>query len=288
MTVLAAAVAAVSLVIATSADALRPSPITVYRALFTTFPPESQLPRGFGDPAIGSSTPSGNALKHGAIGGQEVLLFFNSADALVSYIVFPSRAEALAYFADVKNGPRGNRAPTAFHSLPKPVRLFVNRDGTDVTLVDGNVRVGVSTRTTAESIALTRFAVRHLEQMRRVTRARAIVCAKNPLSCVIPNPRGGPGAFRKQLNQAKNALIAGRTRAGCGSLNTMVAEMYDWGGSTPSVIDFLTRRISRPQRQSTGARPELARPDGRRRRPGLRTGRAMLLCLSSRLLWVFE
>src|SRR5262245_61828949 len=75
-----------------------PSPTALYRALARTPVPASQLPRGLRDPEIGTSTPMGNAPAHGAIG--EVDLVLNSVAFLVSYIVFPSRAAALADFAD--------------------------------------------------------------------------------------------------------------------------------------------------------------------------------------------
>jgi hypothetical protein len=90
---------------------------------------------------------------------------------MVGYIVFPSRAAALADFADPESraGPNPSTPPSGFLSLPKPLRFRVNRDGTDTRLVARNVEVFVVTDPGSDSLALTKFAVHHLMQVERST-----------------------------------------------------------------------------------------------------------------------
>lgn len=152
------AAASLSLTIGMPASARTPSSTALYRALLRTRVAEPQLPRGYHDPMIGSSTPG-----RGAVG--EVDLVLNGADVVIEYIVFPNRADALADYAHSSNASIDRPPPANFRSLSTRVRFESTRHGTDVALVDQNVEVFVVARSV--SYGLTRFAVRHLEETRR-------------------------------------------------------------------------------------------------------------------------
>jgi hypothetical protein len=149
---------------APTAMAGSPSPTALYRALARTPVPVSQLPRGVDDAGIFYSTPP-----HGAIGEADLML--HPVAVLVMYVVFPSRAEALADFAD-ESAALATAPPSGLLSLPKPLRFIRTRHETTTILVVRNVEVfpGGEPVSGSVSIALTKFAVHHLMQVERATR----------------------------------------------------------------------------------------------------------------------
>lgn len=78
--------------------ATAPSPTRVYQRLLTTSIPDSALPSGFYSSSVGIYKPSSQAQKHHAVGGVEIDL--NGGDAALIYLVFATRADAVADWND--------------------------------------------------------------------------------------------------------------------------------------------------------------------------------------------
>jgi hypothetical protein len=159
------------------------SPRALVTRLLTTPIKQTQLPSGYYSAKVGVSKPSDIAKKHHVVGEVEIDL---DSDAVIVYIVFPTRADALAdwYGADLKKVKSRLPAPL---TLPKPSGIFntsitgnnafgkkVTNGVTLVGFVSQNVIVeatNLSTDTTESgdvpgAIALARFALRHLSAVR--------------------------------------------------------------------------------------------------------------------------
>jgi hypothetical protein len=112
-----ALVVAAAVVLATGAVATAAkSPRTVYTALLTTAIPSGSLPGAFkyDDAKIGTSEASKRAKSHHVIGEVEIDI---GSDAVVEYLVFPSRADAVAEWKDA------NLKGQAKTTLPAPPKF---------------------------------------------------------------------------------------------------------------------------------------------------------------------
>lgn len=159
------------------------SPRALLNRLLTTPIKPGQLPSGHYSAKVGVSKPSDKAKKHHVVGEVQIEI---DSDAAIFYIVFPTRADALAdwYDADLKDVKSRLPAP---RNLPKPSGIFNtsitgnNAFGKKVTngvtilgFVSQNVVASattISTETTESgdipgAITLARFALRHLSAAR--------------------------------------------------------------------------------------------------------------------------
>lgn len=108
------------------APAARRTPAALYNALLSTKIPAPSVPPGFHLPRVVPSNVGDEARDHGAVGAAEVIVNANDAAAAVRYVVFPSRAAALADHwsspATVGRIVRRSEAPKA---LPTPSAVVV-------------------------------------------------------------------------------------------------------------------------------------------------------------------
>lgn len=124
------------------------SPASLARKLLTTPIAASTLPAGLTAPSLSPFTVSASSQKHHSVGAVD--FEFNTADqASIIYVVFASRADAVADFRGVKGSAREVDGP-APSSFPKPsvIRNSPYPPGggiSGVEFVSGNVLVLVST-----------------------------------------------------------------------------------------------------------------------------------------------
>jgi hypothetical protein len=173
-------VATAALVLAGTAVAATPSPQKVYRALLSTRIAASELPAGFTSPRIMNNTPGPNPKRHHVVG--EVEIDLNGGQSAIVYVVFPTKADALAAYNDGVRDLKTTQGVVSFRSpapgLPKPsVTVDASASGlglTQVTLASGNVEIATETARhggkhgdRAGSLALAKAALRHLAVVER-------------------------------------------------------------------------------------------------------------------------
>jgi hypothetical protein len=173
-------VAIAALALAGTAAAASQSPQKVYQALLTTGISASELPAGFTSPRIVKNAPGPNPKRHHVVG--EVEIDLNGGQSAIVYVVFPTRADALAAYTDGFRELKTTKGIVAVRSpapgLPKPsVSVDASASGlgiTQVTLVSGNVEIATETARhggnhgdRAGTVALAKAALRHLAAIER-------------------------------------------------------------------------------------------------------------------------
>jgi hypothetical protein len=132
------------------------------------------VPAGFHYTRIGALVPSPNPRRHHVVG--EVEVDFNAGHSRIVYAVYPRRADALGNFADGLKGlaaQPGIRVAQPAPGLPRPsVVIRASANGvvvSQVSFVADAVGVSIQTlggppaaRSTAATLSLARFALRHL------------------------------------------------------------------------------------------------------------------------------
>lgn len=182
-----AAVAAACVVVAgASARTSAPSPQQLYQRLLTTPLRASTLPSDFSSPKTGVYSVSSTGKKHHAVGGVEI--DFNSGDAAIIYLVFPTRADSVADWKDANLKKQAKTTVPAPPTFPWPALIAnssikgknvfgktVTNGVTDFAFTSKNVIVQAITTSTDNkesgditgSIALGRFALKHLQALRK-------------------------------------------------------------------------------------------------------------------------
>jgi hypothetical protein len=173
---------AVVIVVSTASaqSSLRPSGKSIYCALLTTPIRAGSLPANFYSAKVNFMKPSKRAKSHHAVGEVEVDID-GGDDAAIFYVVFPTRADAVADWKDTDWSGVKTRRPAP--QFPQPAVIlngpFTVKDAagktvtygyTGVASVPGGVIVSTVTRSTKSkvrgdvpgAIALERFALRHL------------------------------------------------------------------------------------------------------------------------------
>jgi len=125
------------------AVAQAPRPQRLYQALLTTAVPEAQLPSGFTSPRTSLYQPSSLATKHHVVGGVEIDLDANGGDAGIVYLVFATRADAVADWkaADLRKHSKSTLPAPA--GMPWPA-LLANRSVTGKSALGKTVTNGVT------------------------------------------------------------------------------------------------------------------------------------------------
>ncbi len=149
-------------------------PAVLYQSLLQTPVAASSLPAGYRSPRVGAATPSARAKLHHVLGEVDVLASKNgSVGARVTYIVFPTHADALADWTDgLRHSPKTHLLPPS--SVPQPAVMFnapatakVAYGATVLGHLTGNLIVEVETTSLSNAahgdeqgaIALARFAL---------------------------------------------------------------------------------------------------------------------------------
>jgi len=158
-----------------SATGRVPSPQALYKALLAAQLPQSELPAGFSSAEAKPKQTAGNPKRHHAVG--EVEIDFNGGAGIV-YVIFPTRADALANHGDGVRALKTQKGVTKVQSpvpgLPNPsVILNASLNGlgvTQVSFVADSVEINAQTlRPNAKSgdvkktLSLARFAIQHLK-----------------------------------------------------------------------------------------------------------------------------
>ncbi len=169
-----------ALVLAGAAAAANPSSQKVYQALLTTRISTSELPAGFTSPRTVKNTPGPTPRRHHVVG--EVEIDLNGGQSAIVYVVFPTKADALAAYDDGVRELKTTKGVVSFRSpapgLPKPsVTVDASASGlgiTQVTLVSGNVEIATETARhggkhgdRAGTVVLAKAALRHLVAVER-------------------------------------------------------------------------------------------------------------------------
>jgi hypothetical protein len=173
-------VALSALALAGTAAAASPSPEKVYRALLTARVLAPELPVGFKSPRIAKNAPGPIPKRHHVVG--EVEIDLNGGQSAIVYVVFPTKADALAAYNDGVRELKTTQGVVAVRSpvpgLPKPsVSVDASAQGlgiTQVTLVSGNIEIATETARhggkhgdRAGALALAKAALRHLASVER-------------------------------------------------------------------------------------------------------------------------
>jgi len=162
------------------------SPQNLYQRLLTSSIPDSALPSGYYSSTTGISKPSDNAKRHHVVGEVEINL--DNSDAVIDYIVFPTRADAVADWKDANMRGHAKSTLTAPPDFPWPA-LMINQSitgknvfGKKVTngvtflgFTSKNVIVSAATISTDNTesgdipgtIRLGRYALKHLQALRK-------------------------------------------------------------------------------------------------------------------------
>jgi hypothetical protein len=180
------------------------SPKAAYQALIKVPRGKTALPKGYESPTLGPVPPSSTAKRHHAIGAVAISLTKpGTAGARILYLVFPTRADALADWKEASVGiPPTRLTPPSF--LPRPSTMFnaavvaadtpgktMSFGTTTIAYVTGNFIVEVDTSSTSNktqgdilgTIALAHFAAVHLAS---VTGPIAPVKPAKPAKPVAP------------------------------------------------------------------------------------------------------
>lgn len=161
------------------------TPRALYEALLTSSV-SGKLPSGFSTAKIGVSKLSDRAMKHHGVGGVEIDI--DGGDAAIIYIVFPTRADAVADWKDVNLKQQAKSVITAPSRFPWPAVIAnssvtgnnvfgkkVTNGVTDLAFTSRNVIVQALTRSVDNkdsgdipaTIRLGDFALKHLNAIRR-------------------------------------------------------------------------------------------------------------------------
>ena len=169
-----------ALALAGTASGAGPSPQKLYRALLSARISASELPAGFSSPRTMNNAPGPNPKRHHVVG--EVEIDLNGGQSAIVYVVFPTKADALAAYADGLRELKTTKGVTAVRSpvpgVPSPsVAVDASAQGlgiTQVTLVSGNVEIATETARhggkhgdRAGTVALAKAALRHLASIAR-------------------------------------------------------------------------------------------------------------------------
>jgi hypothetical protein len=169
-----------ALVLVGTAAAASPSPQKVYQGLLTTRIPASELPAGFSSPRTVKNAPGPTPKRHHVVG--EVEIDLNGGQSAIVFVVFPTKADALAAYSDGVRELKKTKGVVSVTSpapgVPKPsVRVDAAANGlgiTQVTLVAGNVEIATETALhggkhgdRVGSLALAKAALRHLAAVER-------------------------------------------------------------------------------------------------------------------------
>ena len=155
-------------------------PAVLLQSLLHTAVAGSSLPVGYRAPRIGPVTPSARAKLHHVVGEVDIVASkTGSAGARVTYIVFPTHADALADWTDgLRHSPKTSLLPPS--SVPQPAAMFnvpatakVTYGATVLAHLTGNLIVEVETTSTSNAthgdekgaVALARFALAHLQAL---------------------------------------------------------------------------------------------------------------------------
>jgi hypothetical protein len=165
----------VALALAGTAAAANPSPQRLYQALLSARISASELPAGFARPRTVKNSPGPNPRRHHVVG--EVEIDLNGGQSAIVYVVFPTRADALAAYSDGVHDLKTTKGVVAVRSpvpgLAKPsVLADASASGigiTQVTLVSGSVEIATETAAhggkhgdEAGTVRLAKAALRHL------------------------------------------------------------------------------------------------------------------------------
>jgi hypothetical protein len=159
------------------------SPKALYQALLKVPRGSTALPDGYQSPTLGPITPSPTAKRHHVLGEIAIdVTKSGTAGARILYIVFPTRADALADWNEgARRLPAKRLTPPGF--VPKPSAMFnapvtaknsagktVSFGTTTLAYMSGNLIVEVDTSSTSSTVrgdivgtvALAQFAGSHL------------------------------------------------------------------------------------------------------------------------------
>ncbi len=149
------------------------SPKAILHALLTSSIKADEIPHGLSKPRPSGFANTRHTSEHHALGGVQIF-FAGGAYASIIYVVFPSRADAVADFETIPGGPGDVQSPAPFF-LPKPSKRIDSASVgvTGVEYVDGNVLVLADAQSqaaghgdSATAIALARLAATHLAATR--------------------------------------------------------------------------------------------------------------------------
>jgi hypothetical protein len=118
-----------------------PSPQTLYQRLLTSSIPDSALPSAYSSSSTGVSKPSDNAKRHHVVG--EVEIDIDDGDAGIVYMVFPTRADAVADWKDANLRAHAKSTLNAPSSFPWPA-LIANQSVTGKNAFGKTVTNGVT------------------------------------------------------------------------------------------------------------------------------------------------
>lgn len=178
-------VAVVAVVGAAAASGSGPSPQTLYQRLLTTPISDAALPSAYSGAKTGVYSVSSTGKKHHEIGGVEIDL--NDGDAVIIYMVFPTRADAVGDWKDANLKKHAKTSVSAPADFPWPALIAnmsvkgknvfgqsVTNGVTDLAFTSKNVIVQALTLSTDNkdsgdvvgSIKLGHYALKHLQALR--------------------------------------------------------------------------------------------------------------------------
>src|SRR5262249_894501 len=128
------------------------------------------LPSGYRSSKTRTRPFEASAKSHHAVGEVEVNLAAPT-NALIVYVIFPTRTAALAYFTDgvkeIKTQHGVKLRLNTLQGLPKPPPVIPAGGVTQVTCFSKNVTINaVSTRGYADALTIAHLALRHLNAVR--------------------------------------------------------------------------------------------------------------------------